>query len=362
MVSITDVAKHAHVSVTTVSLVLHNKRNVSAATSERVMSSVRELGYRPSKLAQGFKTNVSKTMGILVPDIANPLFTQIIREIEAEAWQQGYHPFLGNCCGPDSGSLCIDYLFDFYDRRVDGVVMDLDPTFDAQNRTRKHLSLMQDFIARGTPFVFIGTAAGFDHFLDYFHVDPSRHGRLFHLLTIDRMQAAYTVVRHLIRLGHRRIAFFGDCILPDCSQDVGYSQKLAGYREALDEGGLPFDPGLVINGDDSPSGGESCFQRMFLDQERRPSAIFCTGDFLAFGVMRGAYKMHLSIPADLCVFGFDNISDAAFYNPSLSTVAQPIAEMGKEAFRRMLKVIDGQDVGSNRLVFDTELVIRESCP
>jgi LacI family transcriptional regulator len=362
MVSISDVAKHAHVSVTTVSLVLHNKRNVSAATSERVMSSVRELGYRPNKLAQSFKTNISKTMGILVPDIANPLFTQIIREIETEAWQKGYHPFLGNCGSPDCGTLCIDYLFDFYDRRVDGVVMDLDPAFDVRKRTRKHLNLMQDFVARGTPFVFIGTMTGFDNFLDYFHVDQSRHGRLFHLLTIDRMRAAYTVVRHLIQLGHRRIAFIGDCTLPDWTLDAGYSQKLAGYRTALEEGGLPFDAELVMNGEDSPRGGEQCFQRMFLARERRPSAIFCTGDFLAFGVMRGAYKMHVAIPAELCVFGFDNINDAAFYSPSLSTVAQPIEEMGKEAFRRMLKLIEGHDVSPNQLVFDTELVIRESCP
>jgi LacI family repressor for deo operon, udp, cdd, tsx, nupC, and nupG len=117
-----------------------------------------------------------------------------------------------------------------------------------------------------------------------------------------------------------------------------------------------------MNGEDSPRGGEQCFQRMFLARERRPSAIFCTGDFLAFGVMRGAYKMHVAIPAELCVFGFDNINDAAFYSPSLSTVAQPIEEMGKEAFRRMLKLIEGHDVSPNQLVFDTELVIRESCP
>jgi DNA-binding LacI/PurR family transcriptional regulator len=362
MVTIADVATHAHVSVMTVSLVLRSTGNVSAATRERVMDSVRKLGYRPSKLAQSFKTRVSKTIGILVPDIVNPYFTQIVREIEAEARRTGYHSFLGNCGGSDFTSLSSDYLLDFYDRHVDGIAMYLDPGFDIAKRTTRHLDLMRDFMARGTPFALIGSTSVFDAFLDYFHVTRSPHGGLFQLITFDRTRAAYSAVHHLIQLGHRRIACVGECMREDWGKDFSYSQKLSGYRTALEEAGLPFDPKLVVNGEDNPGGGEQCFKRLFSDRKRRPTAVFCTGDFLAFGVMRGAYKMHVSIPADLCVFGFDNINESAFYNPSLSTVAQPIEEMGREAFRRLLLLMEGKSVSPTRIVFDTELVIRESCP
>lgn len=362
MVSIADIAKHAKVSITTVSLVLLGKGAISAATIARVRESVRKLGYRPSKLAQSLKTQVSKTIGILVPDITNPLFPQIVSVIETEAWRKGYHTFLGNLGNADSDSLCIDYLFDFYDRRVDGIIIDLDPGFDVRNRLQEHLNLMQDFTSRGTPIVIIGTTVGFENFLEYFRVNRSRHGRLFHLLTIDRMKAAQAAVRYLVQLGHRRIAFVGDSTRPDWERDTGYAQKMAGYRKALEEAGLRFEPDLVVNGNDKPKDGERCFQHLFLGRKLRPTAIFCTCDFLAFGVMRGAYRMRIAIPDELCVFGFDNINEAAFYNPSLSTVAQPIEEIGKEAFRRLLLVKEGEKVVPNPCVFPTELQIRESCP
>jgi LacI family transcriptional regulator len=362
MVSIADIARHAKVSITTVSLVLLGKGNISAATIARVKESVRKLGYRPSKLAQSLKTQVSKTVGILVPDITNPLFPQIVSVIEAEAWRKGYHTFLGNLSSADFERLCIDYLSEFFDRRVDSIVMDLDPGFDVGNRSQEHVNLMQDFIDHGTPFVIIGTTVGFDNFLEYFRVNRSRYGRLFHLLTIDRMQAARAAVRHLVQLGHRRIAFVGDCTRQDWERETGYAQKLSGYRMALEEAGLRYDPELVVNGNDNPKDGERCFEHLFLGRKLRPTAIFCTCDFLAFGVMRGAYRMRIAIPDELCVFGFDNINEAAFYNPSLSTVAQPIEEMGKEAFRRLLLVKEGGEVDPNPCVFPTELKIRESCP
>lgn len=362
MVSIADIAKHAKVSITTVSLVLLGKGNISAATIARVRESVRKLGYRPSKLAQSLKTQVSKTIGILVSDITNPLFPQIVSVIENEAWRNGYHTFLGNLGDVDVDRRCIDYLFDFYDRRVDGIVITMDLWFDMRNRLQEHVNLMRDFVARGTPFVILGTTAGLDNFTEYFRVDCSRHGRLFHLLAIDRMQAAQTAVRCLVQRGHRRIAFVGDRSRPEWIRETGYDQKLSGYRKALEEAGLPFDPDLVVNGNDNPEDGERCIRHLFLGRLLRPTAIFCTCDFLAFGVMRGAYRMGITIPEELCVFGFDNINEAAFYNPSLSTVAQPINEMGGEAFRRLLLVKGGGDAGPNPCVFPTELKIRESCP
>jgi len=342
--------------------VLLGKGNSSAATIARVRESVRKLGSRPSKLAQSLKTQVSKTIGILVSDITNPLFPQIVSVIENEAWRNGYHTFLGNLGSIDLDRLCIDNLFDFFDRRVDGIVITLDLWFDVRNRLQEHVNLMQDFVARGTPFVILGTSAGLDNFTEYFRVDRSHHGRFFHLLTIDRRQAALTAIRCLVQRGHRRIAFVGDCSRPDWVRETGYDQKLSGYRQALEEAGLPFDPDLVVNGSDDPEDGERCFRHLFIGRLLRPTAIFCTCDFLAFGVMRGAYRMRIAIPDELCVFGFDNINEAAFYNPSLSTVAQPINEMGSEAFRRLLLVKAGGDVDPNPCVFPTELKIRESCP
>lgn len=359
MVTLKDVAKMAGVSVATVSMVLHKKDSISPATKEKVLECVEALGYRPNMVARGFKLQRTKAIAVLVPNITNPVYPTFVHSIETAARREGYQVILYSYDHDYSMSSNADCLSDLYDRMVDGLIICGIPGIPDKENVPKAVQTMEHFIKRGTPFVFFSDDEQLDYFLKVFRIDTERHGELFHLLSIDRVQATFRVIQHLLSLGHRRIAFITESRNDTYPHNIPFMRKLTGYKQALSEFRIAFDEELVLGNSSNYRGGEDCFIKLS-GMDNPPTAYFCSGDIIAMGVLHGARNKGCEIPRDVSVFGFDNIPAAGYWNPKLSTVAVPTTAIAEEAFRRLHNLMNGRNVVSNRMVFDTDLIIRES--
>ncbi|MBT3276298.1 MAG: LacI family DNA-binding transcriptional regulator [Spirochaetales bacterium] len=360
MVTLKDVAQRANVSIATVSLVLNGKPSISEATRTKVLSLVDELGYRPNMVARSVKTNRTKAISVLVPTITNPAYPNVVHGIESSARKEGYQVIL--CCyaGDHISPIDIDCLSDLYDRMIDGMIICGVPTMPSKRHDLRASATMAGFISRGTPFVFLSDPEQLDHFAKTFDIDLEKHAGLFHLLSVDRESAAFKAVTYLIKVGHKRIALVGDDTRDTYPHNIPFLRKLHGYKRALETNAMSFDASLVAGASSEFEGGEQCVEHL-LQVGDAPTAIFCTGDSLALGVLRGARRLGVHVPAELAVIGFDNIPVASYLNPTLSTVAMPTERITQEAFRRLHKLMSGEAILPNRMQFDTELIIRESC-
>ncbi len=358
MPTLKDVALAAKVSTATVSLVLNGKNSVSPKTTERVLAAIDELGYRPNMVARSFKTKQTKTIAILVPTITNPIYPAFIHVVEMEARREGYTIIL---CSYDDGSgpVQTDFLEDLYDRNVDGIIVCGIFNIPKEGNTRKLERIMKAYVNRKTPFVFYSEEEQLQYFIQRSNIDMGVHAALFHTLSIDRNQASYEAVKHLVTSGHRRIALVSESTRFLFPHNIPYMKKLEGYQRALEEANIPFDDALVIAGSDDYRGGAQCFVEL-QNLENPPTAYVCTGDTLALGVLHAAKNSGKIVPDEISVIGFDNIPVASYWNPKLSTIAVPIETIAREAFKRLYLLMNEFESPPNRLMFDTELVIRES--
>lgn len=360
MATVKDVARSAQVSVSTVSLVLNNKPNVSAETRGKVLACMRDLDFRPNIMARGIRTQTSGTIGIMVPTITNPVYPNIVNAIEAAARQENYSVILCSYSADRAADGVTDSLARLFDRMVDGIIICGIPAMPDTHGEPAAASLMAAYIARRIPFVFLSDTEQHSQFMRGYAIDQQQHGALFQVLSIDRTKASQRAVEHLIRTGHRRIALVGEESSDSYPHTIPFMRKLEGYKRALHEHGLPFDPTLVVADTADFAGGKRCFERL-VNQTHPPAAIFCTGDVMALGALRAASELKFTIPGQLAIIGFDNIPQAAFSNPALSTVALPFQDMAQEAFRRLSRMMQGATVLPAHMQFDTELVLRESC-
>jgi LacI family repressor for deo operon, udp, cdd, tsx, nupC, and nupG len=242
---------------------------------------------------------------------------------------------------------------------VDGFIICGIPGLSEKNQSEDYKALMESFINRGTPFVFFSDEEQFSFFTRTLDIDLSEHGELFQLLTIDRVKAACQAVHYLIAAGHRRIALVAEDYSETYPHDIPFKRKLEGYKQAIKMHQIPFDQNLVVRGDPDYRGGEECFGYLSAI-DKPPTAYFACGDTLALGVLHGARMAGYRVPQDVAVVGFDNIPISSYWNPKLSTVSIPIDQISLEAFNRLYKLMNGKTLLTNRMRFDTELIIRES--
>ncbi|NPV80580.1 MAG: LacI family DNA-binding transcriptional regulator [Firmicutes bacterium] len=330
-VTIKDVAKLAGVSLSTASYVLNNKGAVSEKTRDKVLLAARKLNYKPNAIARSLVTGSSKTIGLLIPDISDPYFTEIVKGVEECANSNGYSVIL---CNTDRKLEKENQYFNILkEKRADGIIL----TGGAMNNDRHLLRLEDDNIA----VVVIG-----------------RHSLPFRAVVVDNVMAAREVTEYLLGKGHRRIGFISGSLLSTTSQD-----RLEGYKQALAFHGVPYDESLVSEADFKVQGGMEAARRFFeLPMERRPTAVFAGNDQMAIGVMGAAREYGLRVPEDIAVVGFDDIPLASLVTPSLTTVRLPMYEMGYKAMELLLESIAGdKETHSNRVVFcGYEFVMRDS--
>lgn len=329
MASITDVARLAGVSIATVSRTLSNPEVVSEETRNKVMAAIESSGYVANTLARSFRTRRSHTVLVLVPDIANSFFSQIIHGIESVAHDAGYRILLGDTQGNLERER--NYANLAKQRQVDGIVLlGASIPFERDKRRRSPDPTW--------PPMVIGC--------EYFHD--------FQLPTvrIDNERAAQDAVAHLIGLGHSRIAYInGPKDSPLCVD------RFAGYNHALKAARIRFDSTLVAQGDYSLASGVSAMKALLPHQ---PSAVFAASDEMAIGAIRAAHEAGLKVPAQMSVVGFDDIAFAEFSDPTLTTIHQPRTEIGRKVMQMLLQQLQGEVISTSEVVLPHSLIVRES--
>ncbi len=323
-----DVAARAGVSVTTVSHVINETRPVSDELRRRVLAAMDELGYQPNRLARSLRRGQTHTIGMIIPDSANPFFAEVARGVEDTSFENGYSLILCNSDGDLDKELL--YTNVLTEKRVDGIL------FVAAGLSTDRILDLQH---QKTPLVVV------DRDLPDAAVDS--------VLT-DNAQGGWLATRHLIELGHRRIA----CITGP-SDLTPSADRVTGYRRAMREEGIPIDEALIVKGDfQYDSAYRASIQ--LLQMQDPPTAIFACNDLMAVAVMRAALEQGQRVPDDLSVVGFDDVRLAAFANPPLTTIAQPKHEIGAVAATMLLKRMQNHERPAHRQVFETSLVIRKS--
>jgi LacI family transcriptional regulator len=323
-----DVAERAGVSVTTVSHVINETRPVSDELRRRVLVAMDELGYQPNRLARSLRRGQTHTIGMIIPDNANPFFAEVARGVEDASFENGYSLILCNSDGDLDKELL--YTNVLIEKRVDGIL------FVAAGLSTDRILDLQ---AQRTPLVIV------DRDLPDAAVDS--------VLT-DNAQGGGLATQHLIELGHRRIA----CITGP-SDVTPSADRVTGYRQMLREAEIPIDEDLIVKGDFRY---DSAYQAsiQLLQMEDPPTAIFACNDLMAVAAMRAALELGQKVPDDLSVVGFDDVRLAAFANPPLTTIAQPKYEIGAVAATMLLARMRNHDRPAHRRVFETSLVIRKS--
>ncbi len=328
MVTIHDVAVRAGVSATTVSHVVNGTRPVSSQLSERVHEATRELGYQPNALARSLRRKETHTIGLIVPDNSNPFFAEMAHSVEYTAYGSGHAVVL--CNSDDDVEREALYLDLLLKRQVDGIVLVAAATSGDSLRALNQ---------RGLPLVVV------DRDLPY----PAHD-----CVLTDHEAGGYAATEHLAQLGHKRIA----CIAGP--SDLGSSTgRVAGHRAALRAAGLRVDQSMVVRGDFRDHSGYVATQKL-LKRAKPPTAIFACNDLMAIGAMAAARDAGLNVPEDISVVGFDDIHLAGYLNPPLTTIAQPMAELGRGAVELLLERLLDRSLPPRRVMLRNRLVIRRT--
>lgn len=330
MSTIRDVARRAGVSPVTVSRVINDTGNVNAITRARVERAIEELGYVPSVMARSLRSKRTHTLALLVSDVTNPFWTTIARGVEDTAQSRGYSVFLYNT--DENLAKQQRYLDVVVAQRVDGVII-APIDLDAQHLVRLR--------RRNVPTVVV------DRRIEGWDVDS---------VCSDSISGARALVHHLIRLGHRRIAMLSGPANVSTARD-----RVAGYRMALSEAGMPVDPRLIKQGEYRIVSGEELAHQV-LEEGLDPTAIFAANNTLAAGAIQAVGKRGLRIPQDVALVCFDDLPHLSSLFPFLTVAVQPAYDMGVNAAQLLLSRLDsGASLPPRHVVLPTRLIVRHSC-
>ncbi|MEF2969132.1 LacI family DNA-binding transcriptional regulator [Paenibacillus sp. M1] len=307
--TIKDVAKKVGVSVATVSRVLNNLPGYSEDTKRKVLQAVEELGYQPNAIARGLVNKRTETIGVLFPSVSSSFSSLILHGIESVAQEHNYSVIV--CNTAEDGKRTMKYLQLLREKQVDGIIFSsglLEPEYNEVVR------------AMNVPLVLVATKSEFDD-VPYIKVD-------------DR-QAAYDAAEYLIRRGHRRIAMIGGAE----SDRIAGQPRYEGFRQALRDHGIPLREELMQDGGFTFDGGLRAAERL-LTAAPDVTAVFAAADEMAIAVISAAAKLGIAVPEQLSVVGYDDLKLAEMSNPPLTTVAQPLREMGELASRKLIAMLD----------------------
>ncbi len=326
--TIKDVANAAGVSVATISRVLSNPDLVKPATKEHVLQIIKEMNYQPNVLARQLRTQTTRAVIVIVPNIENSFFHGILSGIGTEAERQGYQMLIADL--KSQPSLEKHYIEAIKQRQVDGIIS------LSANMTQK----LETLITERYPLVMVVQC------VPNYKI-PS--------VSIDNMAASKALMTHLIRLGHREIAH-----LTVSPLQMPYQDRLNGYISALEEHKIPVDNELISYGEPAIKGG---YDQMWtlLAKQKKFTAVFAAGDTMAIGAMKALKDQGLRVPEDCAVVGFDDIDLSSVWEPAITTIRQPKEMMGRIAFQKLLALMQNEPIAVSQEYLPYELVIRESC-
>lgn len=329
-ITLQKVAEHAGVSRATASLVIRGSRSISEATREKVFRSMKELGYVYDRIAANLRSKSSSTVGLIIMELANSFYSELLVGIHQELSKFGKTVLLGTTF--DSQSAQDRLLSTMLEHRVGGVILSAVPgsSAEAAEKVRNW----------GIPVVLVGRTIP-DTFFDFVGVDNVAGGEL--------------AVNHLLRRGHRRIGFIGGF-----SRLSSWQGRKQGYANALRQAGIPYDGSLVIESPATLHYGAELIQKIMATADP-PTAVFCYNDAIALGAMMKLKEMGIIPGKDIAIIGFDDIPEAAIFTPRLSTVSSAIRLMGAHAAALLLSRIEELDSEPRNVIVEPKLIIRESC-
>ncbi len=326
-----DVARTAQVSVATVSALINGTTRVSPVLTRRIEAAISAIGYERNDIARSLKLGATNTVGLMVTDIRNPFFADIVATIQYALNRAGYAVMV--CSSDEDTDLQDMQIKLLLDRAVDGLI--IAPAGED--------AMLKELLASvRRPMVIVDrTCEGLD-------VDT---------VTLDNRKAVLDATSYLISLGHRRIGYIaGRPVITSTGRD-----RLAGYRDALAVAGVPYVNELVQDGDSREAGGYRAATQL-LTQRDRPSAIFSANNLMTIGAMKAIRDAGLSCPDDISVACFDDFPWADVFRPHLTTIAQPVQAIGESAANLLLDRLSGRaDEPPRRLVIQGRLIVRESC-
>jgi DNA-binding LacI/PurR family transcriptional regulator len=330
MVRLKDIAERAGVSVMTVSKALRDEPDVSAGTKTRIKLLAQQLGYVPDSTAQGLRNRTTKLFGLAVASSADPFLGRLVLAVEERAYELGYDLLLAHTLNiPEREDACIRR---FLARRVDGLF--LSPVYRIATEARVY----QELFARRVPTVLLGHPAPFCN--------------QFLCIQTDDLLGSYALTRHLLKLGHQRIAFLAGPLATPWAQ-----QRFEGYRRALREAGMDVDDKLVFQAGRTPEEGAKAAAQM-IAESANATAVQAVNDLVALGCAQLFLKHGLRIPQDLSLAGFGNIAFCDHFQVPLTTVRQPKYRLGSAAVAAMQQLLRGQRPDLKPL--PAELVVRAS--
>jgi LacI family transcriptional regulator, repressor for deo operon, udp, cdd, tsx, nupC, and nupG len=327
---IQDVAKLADVSTATVSRALATPERVSPEARARVLEAIAKTGYVPNPAARTLRSQKTYMVLVVLPDLSNTFFSKILRGIEETLFEAGYGMIISDLDGsPEKEAHFAAFTAA---GRVDGAIL-LNGHLFGQSRE-----------GEGQPArIKIPLVA----------VCEAIPGADIPQIEIDNRAAAYGMTQHLAFLGHRSIAY-----VSGPASNILERERFQGFKDGLETAGLPFDPALVLPGDYTIEAGVRAGQDL-VARSTRPTAVFCTSDEMAIGLMRTLFSAGLRVPEDISVAGFDDIEFAAVAEPPLTTIHQPRRELGQAAASALIELLQGRP-SPKRIRLETELVIRDS--
>ncbi|AWP33085.1 HTH-type transcriptional repressor PurR [Pantoea eucalypti] len=330
MATIKDVAKRAGVSTTTVSHVINKTRFVAEETRNAVWQAIKELHYSPSAVARSLKVNHTRTLGLLATSSEAPYFAEIIEAIENHCFDKGYTLILGNSHNDLQKQRA--YLSMMAQKRVDGLLVMCSEYPDDL------LQMLEE--NRNIPMVVMDWGESRADFTD--------------TVLDNAFQGGYLAGRYLIERGHRDIG----AIPGQMERNTGGGRH-AGFLKALEEASIQPRAEWIVQGDFEPESGYQAMQQI-LSQKQRPTAVFCGGDIMAMGAICAADEMGLRVPQDISVIGYDNVRNARYFAPALTTVHQPKAQLGEKALDMLLDRITSKREVSQTIEVHPTLIERRS--
>ncbi|MDQ0472205.1 LacI family DNA-binding transcriptional regulator [Labrys wisconsinensis] len=325
---LSDVARSASVSVATVSRYLNNSIQLPEATAARVRQAIEALGYQPNPHARSLSRGRSDTLGLVVPDITNPYFARLAAAVEREAARRGYGLTL--CASLNTQDREREYLARLSRTAVDGIIFVTNHPDDGTlkepiNTSSRRIVILDEDVA------------------------GVRGSKVFS----DNEQGGFLAGRHLVEMGHRRIAFFGG---PEAMRST--QARLAGVRRAIAEAGAAAEVSDVYCGDYSPEHGRACAERLLA--RSAATALLVSSDQIMIGALEIFRRERLPIPQRLSVIGFDDIAPFVLFDPPLTSIRQPVDAMGRRAVDLLVRALEGEAVDTVVEHLPVELILRES--
>ena len=330
MIRLKDIAQCAGLSIMTVSKALRDEPDVSAATKTRIKLLAQQMGYVPDSTAQGLRTRTTKLFGLVISSMTNPIFSRVVLAIEERAYAMGYDVLLSHTLNiPEREEACLRRLLS---RRVDGLF--ISPVY----RMAAEARIYQELLARRVPTVLLGHTAPFCS--------------QFVSVESDDLLASYAVTQHLLKLGHKRIAFLAGPLATPWTQE-----RFEGYRRALREAGMEVDDRLVYQAGRTIDDGAKAALQM-ISESSDATAVQAVNDVVAVGCAETLLSHGLKVPQDISVAGFGNILLGAHFRVPLTTTRQPKFRLGAAAVDAMQELLHGRRPEPRRL--PAELVVRAS--